>query len=375
MGALGHRPWTRATREGICSAGTMRRRTRAALGLWAAIVTGGVCPVALVTLAERPAHAQSATDKAAAEALFDEGKRLFLEKKFAEACPRFEASERIDPGIGTLLYLADCYENVGRIASAWATFREAASGASVAGQADRETVARERAALLEPRLYRLRVSVAGAGTPGLEVRRNGAEVKTDAWNTPLPVDPGAYTLTATAPGKKAWSARIEIPAGPGAQTVAVPALEADPVARARIEEEARKAAAASRPAAPVAPPEVPGRTQRILGGLVGSVGAAGLVTGAALAVLAASSNGDAKKACPLVPCSDKAGIDLAHQAGKLADGSTAAFVLGGAALAGGVITAILAPTAKGDKKATPSAWIAPAFGRGAAGLVFGRTFR
>ena len=108
----------------------------------------------------RPAYAQGASDKAAAESLFDDGKRLYQEKKFAEALPRFEASERLDPGVGTLLYLADCYENLGRTASAWATFREAASVAKVAGKADRERVARERAALLDAKLYRLTVSVA-----------------------------------------------------------------------------------------------------------------------------------------------------------------------------------------------------------------------
>ena len=103
----------------------------------------------------------SAQDKAAAEALFDEGKRLFLDKKFAEACPRFEASERIDPGIGTLLFLADCYENVGRVASAWATFREAClrrQGRRRRPSA-RPVAQRARAKLLEPRLYRLTLNV------------------------------------------------------------------------------------------------------------------------------------------------------------------------------------------------------------------------
>src|SRR6185437_15434982 len=103
---------------GLCAVG-------AALGLW----TG-----------ERPARAQNASDKAAAEALFDAAKKLYADKKYAEACTRFDASEKLDRGIGTLLYLADCYEHVGRTASAWATFREAESlegGLAVRARADR----------------------------------------------------------------------------------------------------------------------------------------------------------------------------------------------------------------------------------------------
>src|SRR5689334_20626402 len=76
----------------------------------------------------------SAADKAAAEALFDEGVKLLQKGKYEEACKKLEASERVDSGIGTLLYLADCYEKLGKTASAWATFRAAASKAQSAGQ-------------------------------------------------------------------------------------------------------------------------------------------------------------------------------------------------------------------------------------------------
>ena len=56
----------------------------------------------------------SSSDKAAAEALFDQGVRLMKQNSFSDACPKLEESERIDPAVGTLLYLGECYERVGK---------------------------------------------------------------------------------------------------------------------------------------------------------------------------------------------------------------------------------------------------------------------
>ncbi len=57
------------------------------------------------------ARAQSAgtNNRAAAEALFSEGRSLSAKGRYAEACPKFEASQQLDPGLGTMLNLAECY--------------------------------------------------------------------------------------------------------------------------------------------------------------------------------------------------------------------------------------------------------------------------
>ena len=52
------------------------------------------------------AFAQSASDKAQAQALFDDGRHLMEQGKFAEACRKLEGSQKLDPGAGTLLNLA-----------------------------------------------------------------------------------------------------------------------------------------------------------------------------------------------------------------------------------------------------------------------------
>ena len=106
------------------------------------------------------AGAQTVSDKAAAEGLFDQGRTAMQEGDFTKACGLLERSQHIDPAVGTLLYLAECYEKGGRTASAWATFREAADAATAAKEAQRARTGRERAQRLEPLLSRLTIQVA-----------------------------------------------------------------------------------------------------------------------------------------------------------------------------------------------------------------------
>src|SRR5580700_7484247 len=81
--------------------------------------------VCAVSLGSATAAAQATTDSAKAEALFREASRLLAKKQYPEACAKFAESKRLEPGIGVTLYLGDCYERVGRTASAWAAFRDA----------------------------------------------------------------------------------------------------------------------------------------------------------------------------------------------------------------------------------------------------------
>ncbi len=174
--------------------------------------------------APSPARAEATADqRAEAQALFDDARRLMADKRFADACPKLEESQRLDPGLGTLLNLAECQAQVGKTASAWANFLEAAFQAKAAGQAKRENTARTRAAALEPRLSRLTIlAVPGAK---VEIKRDGAVVTSSLFGTAVPVDPGEHVVSASAPGKTPWESKVTVRPEGHQVSVSVPQLE------------------------------------------------------------------------------------------------------------------------------------------------------
>jgi hypothetical protein len=176
-----------------------------------------------------PGRAQAGdSDVATAQILFDDAKKLIAEGNFADACPKLKESQRLAPGIGTEFNLADCYEHTGKLASAWAAFLDVAEQTHGRSEHEREKVARDRAAALEPRLGRLILNVPpSARVDGLEVRRDGAAVGAALWGVDVPVDAGQHTIEARAPGKIAWTAHVTSSDGQSS-SLDVPALAAAP---------------------------------------------------------------------------------------------------------------------------------------------------
>jgi hypothetical protein len=191
-------------------------------------------------LAAPAAHAEpTANQRATAEALFRKAAELMDAQKFSEACEKFQASQELDPTLGTMLYLADCYDRAGRTASAWALFQTASQKARLAGQPDRERIAKQRADDLEARLSLLDVKVdAKRQIPGLEVSVGGTAVSAASFNTELPFDPGPTRVEARAPGRKPWSTTLTLAVGPAKQAVVIPELGVLPRAAAPLESKA-----------------------------------------------------------------------------------------------------------------------------------------
>ena len=158
-----------------------------------------------------PASAQ-VDDKEAAQQKLDEAKRLMNEGKYQEACTRLEESRKLVAGMATQFRLAECYEKLGRLASAWSNFVEVADAAQRAELTERERVARERAAALKSRLSYLAIQVPEgvAATPGLVIESDGIVVERARWGVATPMDPGPHRVTAKAPGKSPFRAEVEV---------------------------------------------------------------------------------------------------------------------------------------------------------------------
>lgn len=277
------------------------------------------------------ALAQTSNDKAAAEALFVEGRRLMEAGRYLDACPKFEASQRLDPGVGTMLNLAECYEKSGRTASAWAEFREVISAARAAESKEREALARERASALESKLTRLTIALSpeATGIPGIEVRRDGAVVDSAELGTSIPMDPGKHVIEANAPGKQKWYKTVELSDANKDAQVLVPGLNA-----------VGNSLGASEPSgvAPVDASSSSGSGQRTAAIVAGAVGVVGVAVGTVYGLQASSKWDDAKGGCTHYPynCSEAA-FDSRDKAKSFATLSTVGFAVGVVGIATGAV--------------------------------------
>jgi hypothetical protein len=169
------------------------------------------------------AHGQSSDSSAIAEQLFNQARDLAKANQWAEACPKFEASLRYDPVLGTRLNLATCYEHIGKLASAWSLYRESIELAKKAGDKRRD-YAQKQAAALEPRLPKLAISAPANSPAGFVVTRDGTRIDAGALDIALYVDPGAHEITASAPGFEAFTQTVTLVEGK-AETLAIPDLK------------------------------------------------------------------------------------------------------------------------------------------------------
>jgi hypothetical protein len=260
---------------------------------------------------------------AQAEALFRRARALATQGKYVDACPLFAESQRLDPAVGTLINLAECYEKTGRTTSAWGAFRDAADAAEKAGQQDRVRYANVHASALDRRIAKLTLHVAPAARaqPGLEVRVDGVVRPEATWETALPIDPGRHVLEARAPGRGTWSSPVQLAEGEVEAHVTVPELP--PLA----------------PAA-AAPPSR-SRALSIVGWTTASLGVVGLGVGAyfGLAALQKKNHANADGHC--TDTCDAAGKQDELDAHAAARGSNVGFVVGAVLLAAGITLVVL----------------------------------
>jgi serine/threonine-protein kinase len=313
----------------------------------------------MVALCSAQARAQPAAKKVEAEALFDRGLELMRNGEFVAACPVLEQSQREDPGIGTLLYIAECYEKLGRSASAWATFREASSAAEAAGQMERAVQGRERAQALEPVLSRITLSVAAHNqkVEGFIVRRSSEHIAPALWGVPIPVDPGEHVIEASAPGHRTARRIVRVEPGPYSTEIVIGPLAPLP---ASTPEPASKKVSSATPT-PSRRDSVHEPTSSVSGGVpasawvVGVVGIAGLGVGGYFGLRAARREYDARDLCPRSPaCDDPRAVTLTEEAKDAALVSNIGFAVGVVGAVSAVGLTLLASSGNDAKEVSVS---------------------
>ena len=293
--------------------------------------------------------------------LFEEGRVLAEQGKYAEACELYAKSYELDRAPGTMLNLGDCAERDGKFRRAWLLFDAAAAEYDKEKKPARARYARGRADALAPGLATVVLRLARPRTEALIVRINDRAVPPAAEIVER-LDAGEVSILVSAPGHEPFSTTVNAIGG-GQVAVEVPALQ-------------RRAGAG--PAPGERGPDTRRRRSRVL--LAAGVAGAGVVALGAGGLLAWSAKGlydeqfEARDGQPPActrpasgpaECSDAglAAIDRARGRSHLA---TAAGIGGAVLVAAGAVLYYTAPRER--------VTVAPVAGPGALGLAVGGRF-
>jgi tetratricopeptide (TPR) repeat protein len=340
---------------------------------WRAIVVA-----AAVVAGATPAAAQNAK----AEALFKKGKKLLEEGKYADACAAFEASQRAEATIGTRLNIGLCYEQWGKLATAYKTYLKAQEEAEGAGD-DRAPRIAERAAELEPKVPTLIIrAVAEAKPVDLIVRLDAKDLPLGELDKPRRLDPGEHIVEYGVGDSK--RKRIKVKLEPGDHEEVMLEKLAQMGAGGPVEEDLDDDRR-DRDQLDAAPD--PGRTRRRIGVVSGVVGLASIGVSSYLVITARSDYREAKAAhCNEMNQCDALGLQVTRDARSKANLGTVFFGIGAAALGAGVILYLTAPEARrgeardredSDEEPEPeeeALRLTPVVGPDAAGFVLAGTF-
>jgi hypothetical protein len=266
---------------------------------------------ALVGIAALAAPSTAFAGSPAAEALFDQGRQSMERNDYEQACKQFQESNKLEPAVGTEFNLADCEEKRGRLATAWQLFR-AVEQKLPAGD-DRAPIAHGRAQALEPRLPKVTLVLAAGAPNDTTVRDGSVELGSGSFGTPLPFDPGAHDLVASAPGHASRTFHVQLAEG---ETKSVP-----------VEPGASSGTSASTADTSGAHAGAGGSNTRTLGFVLGGVGVAGIGVGAVAGLMVLGKKNTAEDECPANQCSP-AGYDAVESGRTLKTVSNIGWIVG-----------------------------------------------
>lgn len=289
--------------------------------------------------------------KADADRLFEEALSALDRGRWDEACPKFRASMKADPAVGTLLNVATCSDREGRLLDALAEYRELlrlnASTTDLQRRASIEAGALEAIRLLEQRIPSVRMRVQPLGA---EITVDG--VKHSAGED-VRLTPGPHTIRVRAEGHRDETRTLRLAEAEHAE-VEIVLESADGSKGAHVEA-----------------PDL-----GLAGWVTGAAGLGATTAGAVLLGLAAARASDIEDECgrgatPPHCEGDPAVANAISAEGERYQGASVGLLaVGGAALATGVILVALDATSSHEKVV---AW--PVVGPDGGGLQVRVAFR
>jgi hypothetical protein len=295
-----------------------------------------------------------------AESLYQEAQKLMGEGKIEQACEKFAASHKLDPAPGTVLNLAACQEKLGKLASAWASYKEAQSLAARRGDKRREDYSAQKIEAIEKRLHRIVIEILSP-LPSMEVKLDDHPLIREAWGTGIALDPGEHTIEVTAPGYKKWTRKLNMGPSSGTDRIEVPKLEKDEATTPEPTPIPTTTSTTPTPPAPTTAPTpqppaqetskpMSAETKRTIGLVVGGVGVASLITSVVFGIRTLGLASDRDSLCPSgTPCFNQAAFDADHDARVSQQWM---LITGGAGLVLGGVGAFLFFTAKDPQPTT-----------------------
>jgi len=341
--------------------------------------TSPICIATAAALTYLSSHA-SAQDIAAAEALFNKGASELNAGRYDAACPALAESYRLDPRPGALFTLAECENKRGAIATAVARYEEflrLAAGLPSPQrdrQAERVLIASQQKERLTPDVPTLTLRLGSTLGPATSITRDGTAVGAASLDVPIPVDPGEHRIVVVPPTGKPHEFSLRVARGERRVLELAPDQEQEPAPptpppppvvpgpaptetatssapmplTATIQSPPPKVSpppTASAPSAPAA--QNPTTDLRKLSAYaLGGLGLAAVAVGSTAGALALARKKTVDDNCVDLAC-NPVGLDALDQGRTFASVSTATLVVGSAAVAGGALLWITAPSSGG----------------------------
>jgi hypothetical protein len=304
--------------------------------------------LALTAVFGHPGVARADIDRA--ERLFNSGVEDMLAGRFEQGCTRIAQSQKEDPKPGTVFTLAECFARWGRIASAatqYSAYLETVRALppnQQAAHAERVLVAKSEYEKLLPDIPELVLVWPGAPPRDATVTVDGNEIDQETLGRARHVDPGQHMVAVSYSDGSQSTRKVAVELG---QTLRVILPSASGDRPPPIVEDIPPATDGGKKR---------GTSQRTWAYIIGGLGTAGVLVGAATGIFVLQQKDVIDKNCNEFKECNAEGLSAWRDAKAAGTVSTIAFAVGGAGLAVAIPLLLTAPSEPTDQAKRRSGW-------------------